>query len=124
MKNLCENLFGEVLNNKTGGTFKICGTKVNCINGYFVSLRNGFVIPTEFFLNVKYPIVALSYSLEKLFILNGDDQFDYIGFWVNGGIVYIDCTIHVRTKKEALKIGRLNNQIAIYDCKNNVSINL
>jgi hypothetical protein len=124
MENLSRMLFNEVLNEKTGGTFKICGTKVNCINGYFVSLRKGFVIPTEFFLNVKYPIVALSYSLEKLFGLNDNIQFDYIGYWVNNGIVYIDCTIHVRTKKEAIKLGRINNQIAIYDCKNNNEIKL
>jgi hypothetical protein len=122
MENLSRVLFGEVLNNRIGGTFKVCGTKVNCINGYFVSLKKGFIIPTEFFLNVKYPVVALSYSMEKLFGLNGNSQFDFIGYWVSNGLVYIDCTIHVRTKKEASKLGRLNNQIAVWDCKNNKEI--
>ena len=35
------------------------------------------------------------------------------GIWFSDGIYYIDHSFRVNTKKEALKIGRKNNQISI-----------
>ena len=39
------------------------------------------------------------------------------GVWFADGVWFVDCSIRVRTKKEALKIGREHNQISILDWK-------
>jgi len=40
------------------------------------------------------------------------------GVWLENGIYYIDHSFRVNTKKEALAIGRANNQISILKWKN------
>ena len=40
------------------------------------------------------------------------------GIWYSDGIYYIDHSFRVSTKKEALKIGRENNQISILSWRN------
>lgn len=49
---------------------------------------------------------------------------EYIGLWINKGLLYIDITKHYKNKKEALKIGIKNKQLAIFDIKNNKSIDI
>ena len=36
------------------------------------------------------------------------------GVWLENGIYYIDHSFRVNTKKEALEIGRANNQISVF----------
>ena len=48
----------------------------------------------------------------------------YVGLWVDNGICYIDISIRVSNKKQALIMGLLNNQLAIYSNKKNESIYL
>ena len=49
-----------------------------------------------------------------------------IGTWYNkkNGMVYLDTSIPFDNKKEALKFAQDNNQLAIYDTKNNETIYL
>lgn len=49
---------------------------------------------------------------------------EYVGLWLNNGMLYIDITKHYKNKKEAIKIGIKNKQLAIYDIKNNCDIEL
>ena len=36
------------------------------------------------------------------------------GVWYSNGVYYVDCSKRIKTKKEALRIGRDNNQISIW----------
>ena len=45
-----------------------------------------------------------------------------IGGWKDKNKVYIDVSLFVEDKKEAIKQAKKNNQLAIYDFKNKVSI--
>lgn len=49
---------------------------------------------------------------------------EYIGIWKNNNIVYIDISKHYNDKKQALQVGKNNKQLAIYDLKNNCSIDI
>ena len=49
---------------------------------------------------------------------------EYIGLWIDNGLLYIDISKHYKNKKEAIKTGIKNKQIAIYDIANNKSIYL
>lgn len=48
----------------------------------------------------------------------------YIGLWLDSGIMYIDISINIQDKTEALEFAKYNKQLAIYDIINNDSIYL
>ena len=49
---------------------------------------------------------------------------EYIGLWIDKGLLYIDITKHYKDKQQAFKIGIKNKQIAIFDISKNESIYL
>ena len=48
----------------------------------------------------------------------------YIGCWFNDGLYYIDLSRCINKKQDALKFGRANKQLAVWDNHNAVSIEL
>lgn len=48
----------------------------------------------------------------------------YIGLWLDNNIMYIDISINIIDKVEALEFAKYNKQLAIYDLVNNDSIYL
>lgn len=48
----------------------------------------------------------------------------YIGLWLEDNYMYIDISIHIEDKTEALETAKKNKQLAIYDLKNNDSLYL
>lgn len=48
----------------------------------------------------------------------------FIGLWIDKNDIYIDISINIIDKTEALEFGKKNKQLAIYDSKNNDSIYL
>lgn len=40
------------------------------------------------------------------------------GIWYENGVYYVDKSIRITTKKQALEVGRVNGQISIYSWKN------
>ena len=49
---------------------------------------------------------------------------EYLGFWVDKGILYIDISINILDLKQAKQVGINNNQLAIYDLQNDTSIEI
>lgn len=80
------------------------------------------------------------FETEKTFDLNGIDykeisnlilkrqadlkDNEYLGFWVYQGKLYIDISILINNLKQAKQVGINNNQLSIYDLKNNKSIEI
>lgn len=48
----------------------------------------------------------------------------FIGLWLEDNYIYIDISIYIENKTEALEIGKKNNQLAIFDLKNKDSLYL
>lgn len=48
----------------------------------------------------------------------------YVGVWIDKGSIYVDLSIHIINKVEALEFGKKNKQLAIYDLKNNKNLYL
>lgn len=48
----------------------------------------------------------------------------YIGLWLDNNIMFIDVSININDKVEALEFAKYNKQLAIYDLENNDSIYL
>ena len=60
---------------------------------------------------------------EKQEIIKDNNEL-FIGLWLDNNIMYVDISININDKVEALEFGKYNKQLAIYDLKNNDSIYL
>jgi hypothetical protein len=56
------------------------------------------------------------------YLLSQDNNF--LGIWADGGKWYLDVTNVVLDKQDAIKLGIANEQLAIFDNKNKVAINI
>lgn len=91
-------------------------------------------------IDTKTGYMVSYFETEKTFDLNGIDyeaisklilkrqadlkENEYLGFWVYKGKLYIDISILINDLKQARQVGINNNQLAIYDLKNDKSIEI
>lgn len=87
--------------------------------------------------DTKRFVVSL-YGKEQVFKLNQLEELEqavlsyarslkkgyYIGLWVNDNKVYLDVSTSFNRKNQAMKFGKDNKQIAIFDTKENNSLNV
>lgn len=67
---------------------------------------------------------AIIKAIEEKQAIIKDKNNMHIGLWLDSNIMYIDISINIIDKVEALEFGKYNKQLAIYDLKNNDSIYL
>lgn len=67
---------------------------------------------------------AIKKAIEEKQKIIKDKNNMYIGLWLDSGVMYIDISINIIDKVEALEFGKYNKQLAIYDLVNNDSIYL
>jgi hypothetical protein len=120
LEKLATNIYNDILNGGTGGTFHVDGTKVDYQTGYFVGIQ-GFQTTKDYFINPKYPINTLALHLTSLFDLV---NIPFVGYWLNNNIVYIDSVTWTENLNHAVNLGKLYDQKAIFDIKNQKDINL
>lgn len=113
MKELTRKLYDEIL--KNGGlTLDKNFNRIDKNSGFMVSIE-GFERKLEHFTYEDVKAVVNEYkSLLKGCL--------YLGFWIDENVLYIDISKWFRDKSEALKFGKQNKQIAIYNIKTNESI--
>lgn len=112
MKEFTNKLYNEIL--KDGGlTLDKNFEKINKKDGFMVSVE-GFERKLDKFTYEDVKAVADEYKD----LLKG---CLYLGFWIDDGTLYIDISKWFRDKSEALKFGKQNKQIAIFDLKTNES---
>jgi exopolysaccharide biosynthesis protein len=119
----CTKLASKIISyyfaGENGGTFNFDSAPQNFNQGYLVSYKAPSIILSE----QKIPSINdLREMIKKLYFKASSS--DYIGFWVNDGKIYIDLTKHIKGKKAAILFGISQNQIAIWNCTKNESINL
>lgn len=111
IKNIIENI-----KENGGGTYNKDLKSINAKRGYMVSLQ-GYERKCKTEEEIKKAIK------ENMEIIKGLDSA-YLGAWIDEGIIYIDVSILVENKEDALELGKVNNQLAVYDLKSNESIYL
>lgn len=67
---------------------------------------------------------AIKKAIEEKQEIIKDNNNMYIGLWFDNNIMYIDISINIIDKVEALEFAKYNKQLAIYDLVNNDSIYL
>lgn len=77
-----------------------------------IELKKGYQVSIEDLEIVKV------YKLTKKHLMTLLNKNKNLGIWIEKNNAYIDYSITINTKKEALKIGKQLNQISIFDWKN------
>lgn len=103
----------SVVNTYKGATLSSNLDNATIKSGYMVSL-NGY----EYITTVKELTNDLLKEYKRIAKRNGA----YVGLWLDSKDLYLDLSVNIQDKRQALKIARDNEQLAIYDCKNEVSI--
>lgn len=67
---------------------------------------------------------AIKKAIEEKQTIIKDKNNMYIGLWFDNNIMYIDISININDKVEALEFAKYNKQLAIYDIINNDNIYL
>jgi hypothetical protein len=105
-----------------GNNFSKEGELLEFKEGYIYSLKDyQITIKPK---NLKELETALIKQLETLYKLmkNKKVSLFFIGLWENEGTLYIDINTKTNSKSEALMMGKLNEQLAIWDIKNKKEI--
>lgn len=92
--------------------------KADINGGFMVSLEGAEVQK-----NIN-DINGIKKAIEEKQEIIKDKNNLYIGLWLDNDIMYIDISINIIDKVEALEFAKYNKQLAIYDLKNNDSIYL
>lgn len=113
---LNNKMIKEILKNG-GATLDVNYNNFNAGAGYMVSL---FGYETK--LNIDN-IDGIKKEIENK-KTEAQKNKAYIGLWVDNGLMYLDISKHIIDYNEALETARENEQLAVYDLKNNKSIYL
>lgn len=97
------------VNNNGGITFNKESKKARLTDGFMVSLY-GTEYKTE---NKKEVLEKVSEYIGNIQDKNGL----YVGVWLEDGYYYVDYSINIIDRVEALEFGKKNKQISIYDIK-------
>lgn len=92
-----------------------------CKSGYVVS---DFGREKTYLLNDKSDMVKLEKDIIVYFDYIQNEDGANVGAWIEDGVLFLDISRIYQNKKEALKVGKKNRQLAIYDIKNDKSINI
>ena len=96
-----------ILNN--GATFNVITNELNPNKGYFVSIPK---------YEQRIEVVNFSIQHVKDFINYNSDvlnEHNFVGSWIDNGIVYLDVTQQFQDKRQAITIGYCRGQQAIFD---------
>ena len=93
-----------------GATINKYGERVSMKSGYQVSKRDLYIIPVD--------------ELDKLIIKEAmkllESRGDYLGVWIDNGNAYIDISVRIATKHDAMAMGRELKQLSVLrwrDCE-------
>ena len=87
----------------------------NLDNNEGLTLRNGKVVEykTGWQVGVRGYECHTAEEVSNL-LHKGLGRTGNIGIWLSDGIYYVDICVHIVTKQDALKVGKLMNQQSIY----------
>ena len=101
------------------------GYSVNCINsvpfaGFMVSL-SGYEIKVDTEVN-ELLLYQIQRFVDKNYDLVQYSKALFFGIWEDKGIYYLDISEQIADRDVAIRVAKLNNQIAYYDVKAKKSI--
>ena len=92
--------------------------------GELQSLQTGFMVSLSGYEKIYKDIKFIDLKMIKSYLRIAKSKNAFVGFWVSDKKIYIDLSINVIEKCEALELAKQNNQLAIFDCLNLKEIRL
>ena len=98
-------------------------------NGNTPNVKKGFIVSDygkekTYFIDDKIDMMRLEKDFTSYIELVEKEKDAFIGGWIEGNIFFLDISRIYTNKKEAIKIGKKNKQLAIYDIEKDASIEL
>lgn len=91
-----------------GATLNKDGASVNFKNGYQVSRKDCYTLNAEKVNDVKK-------AVEKVLNRISHESGLFCGVWIDSGLVYIDISERIKSRKKALNVGKARKQISVFD---------
>lgn len=91
-----------------GATLDRDGASVNFKNGYQVSRKDCYKINAESLNEIKKAIKTVIKRISH-------ESGLFCGVWVDSGLVYIDISERIKSRKKALNVGKARKQISVFD---------
>lgn len=84
-------------------------------NGDAVSFRDGFQVSKKdcYKINAE-SLNEIKKAVEKVLNRIGHESGLFCGVWVDSGLVYIDISERIKSRKKAVNVGKARHQISIY----------
>ena len=109
-----------------GASYCIHTGQMNPSKGYMVSLKdyNLRIDTTELsYAEIEYEIKHYTSQVNYVYLYEKHTPEDsFLGTWFDGDTLHLDISVNIDNLDDALKLGRDNKQIAIYDCANQTDI--
>ena len=81
-----------------------------------ITPKRGYAVGATTETAIRLPITATETTIRQaLFLIWYRFGTRHLGAWVDGDTIHLDPTTIVRTKRDALRLGRENRQMAIYN---------
>jgi len=81
-----------------------------------ITPKRGYAVGATTETAIRLPITATETTIRQaLFLIWYRFGTRHLGAWVDGDTIHLDPTTIVRTKRDAMRLGRENRQIAIYN---------
>lgn len=93
-------------------------------DGKIANLNSGYMVSLEGYEKVYQDIKFIDLKMVKSYLKKAKEKNAFVGFWVSDKKIYIDLSINVNERGEALELAKQNNQLAIFDCLNLKEIRL
>lgn len=82
--------------------------------GKMVNLKSGYQVSKKDLYTCKVDELTQS-DIDK--VVKNLNRGEYAGLWIENGVVYVDISERVATKRDALAVGKARNQISIFNWK-------
>lgn len=90
-----------------GATLDKNGEAVNFRDGFQVSKKDCYKINAESLNEIKKAVKTV---LKRI----GHESGLFCGIWVDSGLVYIDISERIKSRKKAVNVGKARHQISVY----------
>lgn len=91
-----------------GATLDKNGDAVSFRDGFQVSKKDCYTINAESLNEIKKAVKTV---LKRI----GHESGLFCGVWVDSGLVHIDISERIKSRKKALKVGKARHQISVYN---------
>lgn len=122
MANLKDFLRSTIVNG--GASYNVVTGELNPKVGYMVAISGHERIIESVTNEKQLQYIIADYLKDKAIILLSGitDNNKFIGTWVNDGKLYLDVSVNVSDRDEAIALAKAGNQLAIWDCANQIEI--